>query len=112
MSGKMRIVAKPDCRGGYLHLSRQGHKDVVGQWGRGLWLPTFFGITEPGTYDVTVEKIEPTWPVVQMPNGAMYCGHCGARLRHLMFKCVICGVTMTGQVPQSKVADFLRQDGE
>jgi len=75
-------------------------------------LKVLLGTSEAGTYDVTVAKVGPTWPVVQMPNGAMYCGHCGARLPHLMFKCVICGVTMTGQVPQSKVADFLRQDGE
>lgn len=70
------------------------------------------GTSEPGVYNVTVEMVEPTWPVVRMPGGARYCGHCGLiQVGDVSIDCRGCEVTLSGEVPQSKVADFLRQEG-
>jgi len=78
-------------------------------------LKVLLGTSEAGTYDVTVEKVEPTWPMVRIENGIAWCSHCAryaCRTNTPCFKCPICGVALSGEVPQSKVADFLRQDGE
>ena len=117
MSGKMRIVAKPDCRGGYLHLSRQGHGGMVAEWSRDSWAATFFGITEPGTYEMTVEKVEATWPWVRLSDHTVVCGACNLysvdterATRPPRCERSGCKVLLSGEVPQSKVADFLRQE--
>ena len=70
--------------------------------------------------EVTVERVGATWPVVKhdgrtRPASLAYCGHCGADAElsgDPATECHFCHCALSGEVPQSKVADFLRQDGE
>ena len=113
MKETMRIVVTTN--GNELRAYRADDRRAWAVWAVGSPRDILFGITEPGTSDVTVEKVEPTWPMVRIENGIAWCSHCAryaCRTNTPCFKCPICGVALSGEVPQSKVADFLRQDGE
>jgi len=113
MGETMRIVVT-DCDVSELALSRKGAETCY--WTKDSRYAVMVGITSPGVYDVTVRKVEPTWPWVKSPTTIYaYCGACNqgqteADVEKREAGCPVCHVTLVGEVPQSKVADFLRQE--
>ena len=71
-----------------------------------------YGTSEPGVYNVTVERVEEHWPMVRRRDGQLTCPVCGdMATRTKDVKCWNCKAVLSGEVPQSKVTDFLRQEG-
>ena len=83
----------------------------------GIACHKWFGTDVVGTrIRVTVEEIGPTWPAVRMDwrlSLPLYCGNCGRGLpsTERVSHCEGCGKAVQGEVPQSKVADFLKEEG-
>ena len=75
-----------------------------------------YGTSEPGTYDVTVNRVEPTWPVIAYGVGRPYryrCGRClvGWDTPPERSWCPTCKAVLSGRVDEARLADFLRQEG-